>query len=167
MALSSCKAEYIDQTQAIKKAVWLKSFLNKLNSKDSVDSLLRENSLTTPSIATDISAYALKVTRIYCDNQGAVALAKNPESHICSKHISIQWYYQRETIANGPVTLKYVPTSKQIADRLTKPLTEIFFLSFRKALGLKAYPHSNTWLDITSAQVFRILASARPRGEQI
>ena len=144
VALSSCKAQYMGQTQAIKEAVWLKSLLDQLNPEDSVDSLPRDNSLTTPSPATDISVYALKATIIYCDNQGAVALAKNPESHARSKHINIQWHYQREKIADGSVTLKYVPTSEQIADGLTKPLTKEKFLIFRKALGLEAYPPSNT-----------------------
>ena len=144
VALSSCEAEYMGQTQAIKEAVWLKSLLDQLNPEDSIDSPTRDDSQTTPLPLTDTSAYALKATIIYCDNQGAVALAKNPESHARSKHIDIQWHYQREKIADGSVTLKYVPTSEHIADGLTKPLAKEKFLIFRKALGLEAYPSRNT-----------------------
>ena len=132
------------QTQAIKEAVWLKSLLDQLNPEDSIDSLPRDDSQTTPLPLTDTSAYALKATIIYCDNQGAVAFTKNPESHARSKHIDIQWHYQREKVADGSVTLNYVPTSEQIADGLTKPLTKEKFLIFRKALGLEAYPSCNT-----------------------
>lgn len=125
------------QTQAIKEAVWLKSPLDQLNPEDSTTSSTGDNTQTSLSLLEDSSAYALNATIIYCDNQGAIALAKNPESHARSKHIDIQWYYQREKVADGSITLKYVPTSEQIADGLTKPLTKEKFLIFRKALGLE------------------------------
>lgn len=50
----------------------------------------------------DALVYALNATIIYCDNQGAVALANNPESQARSKHIDIQWHYQREKLALQP-----------------------------------------------------------------
>lgn len=90
MALSNCKAKYMGQTQAIKQAVWLKSLLNQLNPKDSIDSPLRNNLQTNPLLLTDTSTYAFKVIIIYCNNQGVVALAKNLESHAYSKYIDIQ-----------------------------------------------------------------------------
>ena len=148
VALSSCETEYMSQTQAIKEAVRLKSLLDQLNPEDSIDSPPRHNSQTTPLPLTDTSAYALKATIIYCDNQGAVALAKNPKSHARSKHIDIQWHYQRKKVADSSVTLKYVPTSEQIADGLTKPLIKEKFPIFQKALGLEAYPSCNTRLII-------------------
>ena len=111
MALSSCETEYMGQTQAIKEAVWLKSLLDQPNLEDSIDSSPRDDSQTTLLSLTDTSAYALKATIIHCDNQGAVALAKNPKSHARSKHIGIQWEYQRKKVADSSVTLKYVPTS--------------------------------------------------------
>ena len=144
MALSNCKAEYMGQTEAIKEAVWLKSLFDQLNPEDFINSLPKDNLQTISLALPDTLADALKATIIYCDNQGAVALAKNPESHARSKHIDIQWHYQREKVADGSVTLKYVPTSEQIADGLTKPLAKEKFLIFRKALGLEAYPSRNT-----------------------
>lgn len=74
---------------------------------------------------------------IHCDNQGAIALAKNPESHARSKQIDIQWHYQRERIEDGSVEFRYIPTEEQIADGLTKALTKEKFLIFRRALGLE------------------------------
>lgn len=130
------------QTQAIKDAVWLKFLLDQLNPKDSTP-LIRNDSQTAILPSEDTSPYALNATIIYCDNQGAIALAKNPESHACSKHIDIQWHYQREKVADGSIVLKYVPTSEQIADGLTKPLTKEKFLIFRKALGLEETPSAN------------------------
>lgn len=131
VALSSCEAEYMGQTKAIKEAVWLKSLLNQLN-PNNFTPLTRTNPETLLLPSEDTTPYALIATIIYCDNQGAIALAKNLESHARSKHIDIQW--QREKIADGSITLKYIPTSEQIADGLTKPLTKERFLIFEMHL---------------------------------
>ena len=56
MALLTCEAEYIGQTQATKEAIQLRGLLNQLNP----------------------SKQATKAVIIYYDNQGAIALAKNP-----------------------------------------------------------------------------------------
>lgn len=101
VALSSCEEEYMGQTQAIKEAIWLKSLLDQLNPEDSTSFLTKNNTRTSPSLLENSSAYNLNATIIYCDNQGAIALAKNPESHACSKHIDIQWHYQWEKVADG------------------------------------------------------------------
>ncbi|KAI0993105.1 hypothetical protein K3495_g15079 [Podosphaera aphanis] len=65
VALSSCEAEYMSQTQAKKEAIWLKLLLNEL--------LKNENEI--------------KTTIIFGDNQGAIALTKNPQFHARTKHI--------------------------------------------------------------------------------
>lgn len=48
VALSSCEAEYMGQTQAIKEAVWLKSLLDQLNPEDSTSSSTGDNTQTSP-----------------------------------------------------------------------------------------------------------------------
>ena len=45
------------------------------------------------------------------DNQGAIALAKNPVFHQRSKHIDIRYHYIRLEIQNKNVELIYVPSS--------------------------------------------------------
>ena len=74
---------------------------------------------------------------IYCDNQGAMALAKNPQFHARTKHIDIQHHYVREQVNAGSVALEYVPTEKQVADGLTKALCKDKFETFRKLIGLE------------------------------
>ena len=98
--------------QAIKETVWLKSFLDQFNPKDSTSSLTEDNAQTAPLPSQDTSAYAPHATIIYFDNQGAISLAKNPESHARSKHIDIKWHYQQEKITDGSIRLKYVPISE-------------------------------------------------------
>lgn len=123
VALSTCEAEYIGQTQATKEAVWLRQLLKELaNFEDSE---------------------ALPTTIIYGDNQGAIALAKNPTFHGRAKHIDIQHHYTREKITDGTIELSYVDTTQQLADGLTKPLPKEQFAKFRKALGLQQRATSN------------------------
>jgi hypothetical protein len=55
VALSTYKAEFIGQTQATKKAIWLKRLLHELN-----------------------MSQGKCATIIYGGNQGAIALASNP-----------------------------------------------------------------------------------------
>ena len=116
VALSSCEAEYMGETQATKEAIWLRRLLKELLGKG-----------TDEPIATVI----------YGDNQGAIMLAKNPQYHARTKHIDIQHHFVREKQAEGLVDIQYKPTSEQIADGLTKPLPKDAFCAFRAALGLE------------------------------
>ncbi|SLM39713.1 reverse gag-pol polyprotein [Lasallia pustulata] len=50
-------------------------------------------------------------TIVYGDNQGALALTKNPTQHGRTKHIDIQHHFVRENKAAGEVDLRYVPTA--------------------------------------------------------
>lgn len=64
--------------QAIKEVIWPKSFLYQLNSEDSTSFSLKNS-----------SSYMLIVIIIYCNNEGAIAIAKNPKSHTYSKYSNI------------------------------------------------------------------------------
>ena len=101
------------ETQATKEAVWLRELLKGLLAQDE-----------------------LTATIIFGDNQGAIALARNPHFHARTKHIDIQHHYVREVVEAGKVDIQFVPTTKQVADGLTKPLPRVAFEPFRDALGL-------------------------------
>lgn len=116
VALSSCEAEYMGQTQATKEAIWLKRLLNQLRPE----------------------SQAPAATIIYCDNQGAIALASNPVFHARTKHIAIQHHFVRDMVAEGHVDLRYTPTDEMVADGLTKTLAKDKFLAFRRSLGLES-----------------------------
>ncbi|KAK9031961.1 hypothetical protein V6N11_056246 [Hibiscus sabdariffa] len=61
---STTEAEYIAASKAAKEAVWIKKFIIELG--------------VIPSISDAID--------LYCDNNGAIAQAKEPRSHHRSKH---------------------------------------------------------------------------------
>ncbi len=70
------------------------------------------------------------------DNQGAIALAKNPHLYKQSKHINICYYHIRDLAEHGKISVSYILTSKMIADRFTKPLQATAFTRFKRFLGM-------------------------------
>jgi hypothetical protein len=54
---------------------------------------------------------------ILTDNQGAIALAKNPNHHQRSKHIDVRYHYVRRQVAKRVIRLDYIATANQAADQ--------------------------------------------------
>ena len=102
VADSTTEAEYIAASDAAKEAVWIRKFITELG--------------VIPSISDPIE--------LYCDNNGAIAQAKEPRSHQRSKHILWRFHLIREIIERGDVKICKVPTYDNVADPLTKPLTQ-------------------------------------------
>ena len=71
------------------------------------------------------------------DNQGDIALGKNPVNHARTKHIDIRYHYVREAVEDHVIDLEYCPTKKMIADLLTKPLPKTQFETLRLEMGLR------------------------------
>ena len=59
---------------------------------------------------------------IYINNQGAIALAHNPEHHARTKHIDIQYHFVRNCVEDGTTRLEYCLIENMVADGLTKAL---------------------------------------------
>ena len=58
-------------------------------------------------------------TTVFSDSQSALAMVSNP-TNARSKHIDIKYHYVRSTTESGNIVFKYVPTTEQQADLLTK-----------------------------------------------
>ena len=115
VADSTTEAEYIAASDAAKEAVWLKKFIGELG--------------VVPSIANPIA--------LYCDNNGAIAQAKEPRSHQRSKHILRKFHLIREIIERGDVKICRVPTDDNIADPLTKPLPQSKHDYHTRGMGIR------------------------------
>ena len=100
VALSSCEAEYVSLTSAVQEGKFLSQLYADMNNCDK------------------------NIVILYVDNQGAIALAKNPVFHQRSKHIDIRYHYIRLEVDNKNVELIYVPSEENVADIFTKPLTK-------------------------------------------
>ena len=64
------------------------------------------------------------------DVQGAIAMNYNPVKRDASKHIDLADHYAREQVDLGTISITHVPTTKMIADILTKALARLLFNSF-------------------------------------
>ena len=72
---------------------------------------------------------------INCDNQGAIALAKDNKFHSRTKHIDLQYHFIREAVDDGKINVNYIPTEENISDILTKALPKPKFQMFVEGLN--------------------------------
>ena len=98
VATSTTEAEYISLFVASQEAMFLRGIVGEL---------LNETEQTV---------------EISCDNNGAVALAKNPVFHKRSKHIDVKYHAIRERVHEKFILVKRVDTHDNVADCFTKPL---------------------------------------------
>ena len=76
---STTEAEYIAASEVAKEVVWIKKFVSELG--------------VVPSCSSPID--------LYCDNNGAIARAKEPRLHQKSKHILRRYHLIREIVNRG------------------------------------------------------------------
>ena len=114
IALSTTEAEYIAATHAAKEMVWLRRLIGEITAP---------LSLPTP---------------LFCDNNGAITLAKNDAIlHPRTKHIDIRYHYIREVVGNRQITVIRVGTNENAADILTKALARVKFEALSAMLGIR------------------------------
>jgi hypothetical protein len=80
---------------------------------------------------------------LYCDNNGAIAQAKEPRSHSKSKHVLRRFHLIREIVNRGDVKICRVDTVSNTADPLTKPLPQAKHQMHIASMGLR---HIGDWL---------------------
>ena len=113
LSMSTAESEYVALSQAAQEAVWLRRLLEE--------------------IGMDLTQ---NPTLIHEDNQGAIAIARNPVSHARTKHIDKRYHFVREAILNKVINLEYSPTHEMIADVLTKPLSKPQFTKLIHTMGM-------------------------------
>lgn len=120
IALSSTEAEFMSMVAAIQEALWLKRF------------------------ETEMFLEASKTILLYCDNQGAISLAKNKNYHARTKHIDVRKYFIQEHLyqdVEGEIklNLQYKSTNEMVADILTKAVNSAKLNKFIPDFGLNCY----------------------------
>ena len=73
----------------------------------------------------------MNTVQILRDNQGAIALVKNPHLYERSKHIDICYHFVRDLAEQGKLKVTYIPTFDMVADGMTKPLQRVAFKKFK------------------------------------
>ena len=97
-SISTTKVEYVAASEACKEAIWLTRLVGEIGLKQELPIL-------------------------HCDSQSAIALAKNPMFHAKTKHIDVQHHFVQDCLADKKLDLVKINTSKNVADALTKSLS--------------------------------------------
>ncbi|CAB1112739.1 unnamed protein product [Ectocarpus sp. CCAP 1310/34] len=100
VSLSATEAEYIAAEDGVKEALFVRAV----------------QSFVVP----ETSGSSIQVLE---DNQGAIALVQNPLSSGRTKHIDVRFHFIRGLFRSGDISVKFVPTTEQHADLLTKALS--------------------------------------------
>ena len=89
IALSTTEVEYMAASQSTKEAIWLRQLM------------------------ADVGCVQERATMIMCDNQGCIALAKNPKYHSRTEHIDVQHHFIREKVEEAGLSNR---TSSRLPD---------------------------------------------------
>lgn len=112
VAQSTAEAEYVAAAAAVNQALWLRKLM------------------------TDLKMDQNEATKIFVDNQAAIAISNNPVFHGRTKHFKVKYYFVREVQRNNEVSLIHCRTDVQLADILTKGLSRSRFEFLRKEIGV-------------------------------
>ena len=77
-----------------------------------------------------------EATAINEDNQGTIALSKNPKYHSRTKHIDMRHHFLRDKVEKSEIVLSYCPAEETVADVMTKQSAKIRFQKLRELMGL-------------------------------
>ena len=77
-----------------------------------------------------------QIVQIFGNNQGAIALTKNPYITKQLKHINIYYHFIRDLAKRERLEITYIPTNRIVADRITKPLARVAFKRFKNQIGI-------------------------------
>lgn len=106
---SSCETEFRSLATATQELIWIQSLLKELGVNTEAPTL-------------------------WCDNIGAICLSANPMYHPKIKHFDVNFNFVRERVQSKELLTKYIPTTDQLADVLTKPLRAPQFSKIRDKL---------------------------------
>jgi hypothetical protein len=114
-AQSSCDAEYVAEGMAAQEICHIRNLLSELH---------LEPQDPIP---------------LFSDSKSAIQITNNPVFHEWNKHVALKYHFSRHLQADGRMKLQFIPTERQVADVLTKPLYGPKLSWSRDSLGLVAY----------------------------
>lgn len=117
VSTSSAESEYISQAMYTKQGQWTAQIFRDM--------------LFPKYISSN-----QKTVQMFGDNQGALALVRNPHLHERSKHIDVCYHFIRDLAEKKRLRIDYIPTAEMVADGMTKPLSRIAYQRFKDQMGL-------------------------------
>lgn len=113
VTLSTTEAEYISATEAGQEILWLRNLFTEFGF-----------TFTSPS-------------KLFMDNQSAIAVANNPEHHGRMKHLDLRHYWLRGVVKKRKIEVLYISTKDMPADIMTKALGRVKVQDMCSKLGLR------------------------------
>ena len=101
MAGFTCEVEYIPASEAANEGFWMKEFISDLG--------------VIPSASGPI--------KIFCDNTGAISLARESRFHKRTKNIKRRFNSIRGQVKEGDIEICKIHMDLNVTDPLTKPLS--------------------------------------------
>ena len=108
---SSTEAEVVGASDFLPKNIWAMNFLAE-------------------------QGYNLSTNIFYQDNQSAIKLETNGRASAGkqSRHIDIRYFFIKDRVDNGEITIEHSPTDEMLADFFTKPLQGALFRKFKAVI---------------------------------
>lgn len=113
VSLSTAEAEYVAASCATRELMWIQKFLTELNF---------------------INSHCKTI--LFVDNQSAIKLIENPVFHKRTKHIDVHYHFVREKFNCKLFDIQYVNSNLQLADLLTKALSNKKLTELINLLGM-------------------------------
>ena len=106
-----------------------------------VASYLAKKAIWLRQLMVDVGCVQERTTTIMCDNQGYIALAKNPKHHSCTKHVHVQHHFICKKVEEV-INLRYCSvTQEMIANMLTKGLARNKYEMMGRPLNLGLFDY--------------------------
>jgi len=117
VSLSTMESEYIALSQTVKEVVWLLSCLKEID-------FMVNSKITVP---------------VFVDNKAAIDFSTSRIEKSRTKHIDIRFHFVRDFVQNGVVRIKYVESTRNLADIFTKALPKFRHQNMCKMINFHRY----------------------------
>ena len=141
---SSTEAELVGTSEYVPLPIWLDMFMRE-------------------------QGYPLTKSILFQDNESAIKMESNGRDSCTgrSRHIDLRYFFVKNRVDRGELTIEYCPTELMIADYMTKPLQGKQFEMFRHLImGCKTVEYILTSIWHSAKERVDNMVAKQPKGEK-